>query len=273
MKLIKSTAFVMILAVALSSCNQVPNTGDYKLENEIDSISYALGYFGAKNVKRQMEQGPYKLDSTQLIKLAKLYADVDITDQFRSMLQGQFDTIDANVYKRAFLNELAYGKSYFTEMTADSYLRQKYQEIKDRKNTKLNEMAAANLEKGKKFLAENKKKSGVVETESGLQYEIIKEGKGPKPTLTDRVKCHYKGTLIDGTQFDSSYDRGNPTTFRVNGVIKGWTEALQMMPVGSKWKLYIPADLAYGKRGSEPSIGPNETLIFEVELLDIEPKK
>ncbi|NPA38091.1 MAG: FKBP-type peptidyl-prolyl cis-trans isomerase [Chlorobi bacterium] len=272
MKLFKSTAFVLLLAVAFTSCNKIPNTGDYELKNEIDSVSYALGFFGAKNVKRQSEQGPYKLDSAQLVKLAKLYSGVEMNDQFRKMLQGQFDTIDTKVYKTAFLNELAYGKSYFTEMTADTYLRKKYQEIKERKNAHLNEIAKANLEKGKKFLEENKKKEGVIETESGLQYEILKEGNGPKPKLTDKVKCHYKGTLIDGTQFDSSYDRGKPAVFNVNGVIKGWTEALQMMPVGSKWKLYIPADLAYGKRGSEPKIGPNETLIFEVELLEINPK-
>lgn len=126
------------------------------------------------------------------------------------------------------------------------------------------------MQKGLDYLAENKKKEGVVELPSGLQYEILVEGDGPKPGPTDKVRTHYHGTLIDGTVFDSSVDRGEPISFPVNGVIKGWTEALQLMPVGSKWKLTIPSELAYGARGAGGSIGPNETLIFEVELLGIE---
>jgi len=129
--------------------------------------------------------------------------------------------------------------------------------------------ANKNTEKGKLFLEDNKKNDGVIELASGLQYKIIKEGEGEKPTLNDNVTCHYKGTLIDGTVFDSSYDRGEPIEFPVNGVINGWTEALQLMPVGSKWMLYIPSNLAYGERGAGDRIGPNETLIFEVELLSI----
>jgi FKBP-type peptidyl-prolyl cis-trans isomerase FklB len=127
-----------------------------------------------------------------------------------------------------------------------------------------------NLVKGRMFLEENKKKTGIQTTASGLQYEIIKEGNGPKPTAADKVKCHYHGTLIDGTVFDSSVQRGEPATFPLNGVIKGWTEALQLMPTGSKWRLYLPAELAYGDRGAGNSIGPNNALIFEVELLSIE---
>ena len=123
---------------------------------------------------------------------------------------------------------------------------------------------------GEDFLAENKNKPGVVTLSSGLQYEILVEGAGEKPKLSDRVKTHYHGTLIDGTVFDSSVQRGEPISFAVNGVIKGWTEALQLMPVGSKWKLYIPYNLAYGERGSGPTIGPYAALIFEVELLAIE---
>lgn len=128
------------------------------------------------------------------------------------------------------------------------------------------------IEKGKKFLEENAKQPGVVTLPSGLQYQILKEGNGPKPSLTDHVTTHYHGTLIDGTVFDSSVDRGQPASFAVNQVIPGWTEALQLMPVGSKWKLFIPSNLAYGERGAGGSIGPNETLIFEVELLSIEGK-
>ncbi len=124
---------------------------------------------------------------------------------------------------------------------------------------------------GEKFLAENKKKEGVKATASGLQYKVVKEGTGAQPKETDTVIAHYRGTLIDGTEFDSSYKRGQPATFPVSGVIKGWTEALQMMKVGSKYQLFIPASLAYGERAVGPDIGPNSTLIFEVELLDVKP--
>ncbi|WP_340111092.1 FKBP-type peptidyl-prolyl cis-trans isomerase [Maribellus mangrovi] len=129
--------------------------------------------------------------------------------------------------------------------------------------------AAKNLEEGLAFLAENAKKDEVTELPSGLQYEILKEGDGEMPTVNDQVKCHYHGTLINGTVFDSSVQRGEPATFPVNGVIQGWVEALQLMSVGSKWKLYVPSELAYGNRGAGGAIGPNSTLVFEVELLDI----
>ena len=122
---------------------------------------------------------------------------------------------------------------------------------------------------GEKFLAENAKKAGVITTASGLQYEILKEGKGSKPTATDKVKVHYHGTLLDGTVFDSSVKRNTPASFGVNQVIKGWVEALQLMPVGSKWKLYIPQELAYGAHGAGETIRPYSALIFEVELLEI----
>ena len=125
------------------------------------------------------------------------------------------------------------------------------------------------MEVGNKFLEENKVKEGVTTTESGLQYEIIIVGEGTIPTADSKVRVHYHGTLLDGTVFDSSVDRGEPATFGVNQVIKGWTEALQLMPVGSKWKLVIPSALAYGDRGAGGDIGPNSTLIFEVELLEI----
>lgn len=128
---------------------------------------------------------------------------------------------------------------------------------------------AKNLEEGTLFMAENSMKEGVVETASGLQYEILVEGDGDVPTANDEVKCHYHGTLIDGTVFDSSVQRGQPAVFPVNGVIQGWVEALQMMPVGSKWRLYVPSNLGYGERGAGGAIGANCTLIFDVELLEI----
>ncbi|MGA0559939.1 FKBP-type peptidyl-prolyl cis-trans isomerase [Larkinella sp. VNQ87] len=129
--------------------------------------------------------------------------------------------------------------------------------------------AEANKKVGEQFLAENKKKPGVMTTASGLQYEIVKEGTGPKPQTTDTVKAHYTGRLIDGTVFDSSVERGQPLEIPVNQVIQGWSEALQLMPVGSKWKLYIPSTLAYGSQGTGPQIGPNSTLVFDIELLEI----
>src|SRR5262249_6151239 len=131
----------------------------------------------------------------------------------------------------------------------------------------------ANKKEGDAFLAANKTKEGVKTLPSGLQYKIVKEGTGPKPTASDTVTCNYRGTLINGTEFDSSYKRGQPASFAVSGVIKGWTEALQLMPVGSKWDLYIPPDLAYGARGAGGDIGPNATLLFEVELLSIQGKE
>ncbi|MBR2475619.1 MAG: FKBP-type peptidyl-prolyl cis-trans isomerase [Bacteroidaceae bacterium] len=131
------------------------------------------------------------------------------------------------------------------------------------------EKLTKNLEEGNKFLAENGKREGVVTLPSGLQYEIITEGTGKKPSATDTVSCHYHGTLIDGTVFDSSVMRNQPAEFPVNGVIKGWVEALQLMSEGAKWKLFIPANLAYGERGAGQSIEPNSTLIFEVELLKV----
>ena len=126
-----------------------------------------------------------------------------------------------------------------------------------------------NLEEGLQFLAENREKEGVIETASGLQYQILEEGDGEKPNPADQVKCHYHGTLIDGTVFDSSVQRGEPAVFPVNGVIQGWVEALQMMTTGSKWRLFVPSDLAYGDRGAGGAIGSNATLIFDVELLEI----
>lgn len=129
---------------------------------------------------------------------------------------------------------------------------------------------AEKIEEGKKFLAENAKRDGVVTLPSGLQYEIINKGNGEKPKLTDKVTTHYHGTLINGTVFDSSVKRGQPASFPVNGVIKGWTKALQLMPVGSKWKLFVPSELAYGEQGAGQAIGPHTTLVFEIELLAID---
>lgn len=145
------------------------------------------------------------------------------------------------------------------------------QKIAKEQMAQMQKLGKNNIEEGKKFLTENKNKKGIKTTKSGLQYKIIKSGKGKSPKLTDTVTTHYRGTLVDGTEFDSSYARNQPATFPVNGVIGGWTEALQLMKPGDKWKLYIPAKLAYGERGSGPGgkIGPNATLIFDIELIKI----
>jgi FKBP-type peptidyl-prolyl cis-trans isomerase FkpA len=141
--------------------------------------------------------------------------------------------------------------------------------LQGKRAAEMQEMAVKNKTEGEAFLARNKSASGVKTTASGLQYQAIKEGTGPKPAATDTVRVHYVGTLLDGTKFDSSIDRGEPAQFALNAVIPGWTEALQLMPVGSKYKLWIPSELGYGDRGTPGPIGPNATLAFEVELLEI----
>jgi FKBP-type peptidyl-prolyl cis-trans isomerase FklB len=141
--------------------------------------------------------------------------------------------------------------------------------IADKLFNQKNEKAAANLKAGEDFLVANKEKPGVTALASGLQYEVITEGSGPKPLASNKVTCHYHGTLIDGTVFDSSVQRGQPATFPLNAVIKGWTEGLQLMPTGSKWRFFIPPHLGYGDRQVSAQIGPNSTLIFEVELLGV----
>lgn len=154
------------------------------------------------------------------------------------------------------------GKQLMTDGCADSVMRNFIMKTKSDK-------ASGNRKIGQDFLAANKKKPGVISLPSGLQYTVVKEGNGPKPALTDMVRVHYHGTLIDGRVFDSSVERGQPIELAVNGVIPGWTEALQLMPVGSKWKLFIPSNLAYGDQQAGQLITPGSTLIFDVELLDI----
>ncbi|MBF0452128.1 MAG: FKBP-type peptidyl-prolyl cis-trans isomerase [Candidatus Magnetomorum sp.] len=141
--------------------------------------------------------------------------------------------------------------------------------IKKERQSKMENVSGDNQKEGMTFLVENKSKKGVITTQSGLQYKIIRKGDGPKPKATDQVKVHYRGTLINGEEFDSSYKRGTPATFRLNAVIAGWQEGLQLMSSGSKYEFYIPSELAYGERGAGSMIGPNSTLVFEVELLDI----
>jgi FKBP-type peptidyl-prolyl cis-trans isomerase FklB len=189
-----------------------------------------------------------------------------------SGLHKQSVDVDPAIFLRGLKDGLAAGKTLLTEQEAQATLVQMQNDLRKKAQEKMQQAAVSNKQTGDAFLASNKAQEGVITLPSGLQYKILKEGAGPKPAATDSVVCNYRGTLLDGTEFDSSYKRGQPATFQVNGVIKGWTEALQLMPVGSKWQLVIPSDLAYGDRGAGQQIGPNSTLIFEVELLSIQPK-
>jgi FKBP-type peptidyl-prolyl cis-trans isomerase FklB len=179
--------------------------------------------------------------------------------------------VDPNILLRGMKDALAGGKTVLTDDEAKAVMTNLQAEMRKQQAEKAQVAAETNKKAGDAFLAENKTKDGVVTLPSGLQYKILTEGTGPKPAATDTIVCNYKGTLLDNTEFDSSYSRKQPLTIPVGGVIKGWTEALQLMPVGSKWQLFIPSDLAYGPQAKGP-IGPNSTLIFEVELLSIQPK-
>lgn len=195
--------------------------------------------------------------------------------QFTEMVLGEENSssFNKNQFLSGLITSLKNQNTAISKMDANSYVQTKIEEgqakAEAKRDEELKEQYADKVKEGEEFLAENGKREGVVTLPSGLQYEVIKEGNGDKPTASDRVKVHYHGTLIDGTVFDSSIDRGEPTSFGVTQVIPGWTEALQLMPVGSKWKLYIPSDIAYGSRDTG-TIKPFSTLIFDVELIDIE---
>jgi FKBP-type peptidyl-prolyl cis-trans isomerase FklB len=180
--------------------------------------------------------------------------------------------VDPAVLLRGLKDGMAGGKTLLTDDEAKSAMVAIQADLRKKQEAKMAVVGDANKKEGDEFLAQNKTKEGVVTLPSGLQYKILKEGTGPKPSASDSVVCNYKGTLIDNTEFDSSYKRGQPATFPVGQVIKGWTEVLQLMPVGSKWQVFVPSDLAYGPRAPGGAIGPNAMLIFEIELLSIQGK-
>lgn len=227
--------FIAATLLVSASCNGQKKGDGAKanLKTQIDSVSYGIGVAIGENLKRD------NLDSINVDMLAKGIKDIFKNDTTAVVLNQD----QANQVISTYIEGM---KAKKTEQS----------------------MAAS-----KKFFEENKKKDGVQETASGLQYKVIKMGTGSKPAATDTVIAHYHGTLMDGKVFDSSVERGEPVPFPVNQVIPGWTEALQLMPVGSKWTLYIPSNLAYGERGAGGVIGPNESLIFEVELLGIKGKE
>jgi FKBP-type peptidyl-prolyl cis-trans isomerase len=187
--------------------------------------------------------------------------------------QGVGASVDPAITARGLKDALAGSKLLLTEDQEKAALVQLQTDVRSAQDAKAKEASGPARKAGEAFLADNKSKEGVVTLPSGMQYKILTAGTGPKPTASDTVTCNYRGTLINGKEFDSSYKRGQPASFPVSGVIKGWTEALQLMPVGSKWQLFIPPDLAYGDRGAGADIGPGETLIFEVELISIGDQK
>jgi FKBP-type peptidyl-prolyl cis-trans isomerase FklB len=222
-----------LAGILLIACN---SKGSSKLETQKDKVSYVIG----QNIGRNMQQ--QQLDETVI--------DLDI------LRQGIKDVIDG-------------ADSKLTDEQMAEIMTQFQQDMAARADSLNKVKGEANKKAGDEFLAKNAKEAGVVVLPSGLQYKVITEGKGAKPGLTSVVSVHYHGTLIDGTEFDSSIKRGQPATFPVNGVIAGWTEALQLMPAGSKWKLFIPSSLAYGEQAASNVIGPNSVLVFEVELISI----
>ena len=231
MKKISVLVATAIVAMGITSCGDSHKSAS--LKTAADSVSYAIGISTGAGYKENLKTLPGDPANVD-----------DLIAGFIQAIKG-----DSSAMKMTPQAAQAYVQSYFMEASA-----------RDAKKTK---------EEGEKFLAENKSKKDVFTTESGLQYQVVTEGTGDKPTATDKVKVHYTGTLLDGTKFDSSVDRGEPMEFPVNGVIKGWTEVLQLMPVGSKYIVWIPSDLAYGERGAGQDIKPNSTLKFEIELLEI----
>lgn len=219
-------------AIVAVACNAQPQVNSVKPSTKADSASYAIG-----------------------------------TNMAKSFLQ-QNVPINAEMLAAGLRDGLA-DKSMFTEEQVQACLTELQTEMAAKQQEKHTKDASSNMARAEKFLAENKTKPGVMTTPSGLQYKVVKEGTGKKPTASNTVKVHYTGTLIDGKKFDSSVDRGQPAEFGLNGVIPGWTEGLQLMPVGSKYILYLPPSLAYGENGAGGTIGPNEALVFEVELLEI----
>jgi FKBP-type peptidyl-prolyl cis-trans isomerase FklB len=207
------------------------------------------------NLKGQKERVSYALG-------------LDLGNQFRR--QGV--EVNPDLFLRGLRDALGGGEALLSELEARAAIAELQDQIKKKQQAITKELGEKNRKEGEAFLAANKLKEGVVTLDSTLQYKVLKAGEGKKPTIDDTVVCHYRGTLIDGTEFDSSYKRNTPATLPVKKLIKGWSEALQLMPAGSKWQIFIPSTLAYGERGTGNLIGPNATLIFEVELLSIQEK-
>ncbi len=226
--------YILVLAVVFMfvSC-QDGFSGKTEMKTQVDSISYSLGVSIGKDLKEQ-----------------------------------SFD-INPKIVARAMVDVLTEQEQSLTDEQIAELMNAMHMRMMDKQKEGMKEMSEKNLAEGKAFLEANKSKQGVVTLPSGLQYKVIKMGTGKKPKSTQTVSVHYKGTLIDGTEFDSSYKRDKPVTFEVTGVIKGFSEALLLMPVGSKWIIYVPSELAYGEQGAGAVIPPNATIIFELELISV----
>jgi len=239
------TASALATATMLSSCAGGGQSAKPKFDNQVDSLSYAFGELVGTDMEATVQQ-----------RLKPLIKDFNY-DNFLSGLQTVLK--DSANLKISLEDAQKYFMSTMQKLQAEQAAIEQ---------ARMDSIAAVNLEEGKKFLEENAKKEGVVTLPSGIQYIVLEEGKGKKPTIDDQVECDYEGTLIDGTKFDSSIDRGKPATFPLKGVIKGWQEAIPLMPVGSKWKIFIPAELGYGPQGNR-NIPGNSVLIFDVTLHQI----
>ncbi len=216
--------------------------------------------------------GAAKTAAPLVLKTQKEKASYAIGQNIGKAMKKDSVDVDPNILARGIKDAVTGAKPAMTDEEAQAALQSFQTEMKAKMEAKAAAAGLANKQAGDTYMSANKTKTGVTTTASGLQYRVLKDGTGPKPAAGDTVICQYKGTLIDGKEFDSSYKRGQPAQFPVTGVIKGWTEALEMMPVGSKWELVLPPSLAYGERGAGPDIGPNSTLVFEVELVGIAPK-
>ena len=285
----KASIFMVIAAAAgFASCTAQAPKAD--LKNDVDSLSYAFGVAQSQGFGNYLTQ-QLRIDSAQIgdvvkglidgaagkdaksqmayiegLKVGKMIAENWVSGITSDVYaDDSTKSIDKDNLVAGFIAGVLNKEQKMTMEEAQEYVQAVMEAANEKK---MEAQFGPNREAGEKFLAENKTKEGVQVTPSGLQYKVIKQGKGAVPTTTDKVSVHYRGTLIDGTEFDSSYKRNKPTEFGVTQVIKGWTEALTMMPVGSKWELYIPQELAYGSR-NQGQIKPFSTLIFEVELLDI----
>jgi len=249
-KTVLTTGLALALAGSLMAEADMSkaNTGSRIPKDDKEKVSYTIGANIGSGVGADLKQ-----------------SGIDVSNEF--LIQGVSDALDGKiVMSEEERTKVMTGvmQKVQAQMQSKMEEEQRKMEAENAKNGPINKAAS------EKFLTENKAREGVKTTASGLQYKEGTTGKGPKPKATDVVKVNYKGTLINGTEFDSSAKHGGPATFPLNGVIKGWTEGLQLMPVGSKWTLYVPSELAYGDK-APPSIGPNQALIFEVELLEIQP--
>ncbi len=260
---------VALTAITATSCKP-KYTDDYKLTSETDSVSYALGYFEGKGVVETLGRLPF--DTLDCQKLAETFAISTFTQKYIDLRCGQFDTIYFEPFMHGFVHQLYFRRCKMDEKLADMVLNTRFQAVKARKAAEAAAEAEKNEAAGRAFLAENAGNEGVVVLESGVQYKVLEAGNGAKPTDAQYVHVQYEGRLLDGTVFDSSYERSGDFRCKTNGnIIDGWKEVLPLMSVGSTWEVYIPAEKAY-KRQAAGEIPPGSTLIFKIELLSIEEK-